>query len=123
MSGKKDRVARIINKSKTGCKLRFPDKTIKEVTWEEFNSTFVIEDLYWAVFNPENKKRHEELEEKLNQLVAYTLMSKKKQDLTIMTTMGTLSQELCKDLQCSLQELIKLVQKRVSIVNPNFFTT
>lgn len=118
-------------------RFRIVKKTNKEVTikigpethtipWEEYDKTFVTVDKFWAVFNEENQKRHEQVEEAVSQAVVHFLAmraaegddSKTQAYLVNALGFGEKMEEIQKLLNCSMLEATQIIQRHLMVMNP-----
>ncbi len=116
----KQKTFRIVNKSKEGVILSI-NKNKMEMTWEEFNNSFVMcEDKLHCTLNEKEKEKLE----KIDRLVDKALIGffganspKGKTDGTYAATnfmmLGSAVNEIAKELGISLKEASDLVQQRI----------
>ena len=116
---------RILNKTNKNVTIKIGDKPIT-VSWEEYDKTFVTVDKFWAVFNEENQKRHEQAEEAISQAVVHFLAmraaegddSKAQAYLVNALGFGQSMEEIQKLLNCSMLEATQIIQRRLMVMNP-----
>lgn len=127
----KQKTFRIVNKSKKGVILSI-NKNKMEMTWEEFNNSFVMcEDKLHCTLN----EREKEKLEKIDRLVDKALVgffgansSKGKTDeayaITNFMKLGSAVNEIAEELEISIAEAADLVQQRVNtakqLLKPHF---
>lgn len=127
----KQKTFRIVNKSKKGVILSI-NKNKMEMTWEEFNNSFVMcEDKLHCTLNEKEKEKLE----KIDRLVDKALVgffgansSKGKTDeayaITNFMKLGSAVNEIAEELEISIAEAADLVQQRVNtakqLLKPHF---
>lgn len=104
---------KIVNKSKTGVKVRIGNQIV-ESTWEEFNKSFKIVDKVYATFNDEMKAKQEKIDAKLDML---TVLARKQVAGTITPAdylmVTKLTEEICELGGFLPVQVIQLVQHRL----------
>lgn len=118
---KKEVRFRILNKNSKGVTIKMGDKTVN-ITWDEFNQTFIMVDKYWAVLNEEMMKQQEEIDDKINQIVVSMLIQNGNSDagtkLTHMAAVGHLITEIQEKYNFTLPMIMQLVRQRLELMNP-----
>jgi hypothetical protein len=114
---------RIINKTNKTVTVKIGPES-HTMSWDEYNKTFVTVDKFWAVFNEENQKIHEEAEEKISDAAATFLMARAVEGkdtskyMTYMLMFGTYIDDIQKLLKCSMLEATQIIRKRLMVLNP-----
>lgn len=116
---------RILNKTNKNVTIKMGDGP-HTMSWDEYNQTFVTEDKFWAVFNEETQKKHDQVEDAISWATVYFLSmraadgnpEKSRDFLTNSLAFGQKMEEIQKLLECSLIEATQLVRKRLMLMNP-----
>ena len=114
---------RILNKTNKTVTIKMGDGK-HTMPWEEYNATFVTEDKFWAVFNEENQKRHDEAEDEINWAVVDFMFMRAHENegghdfLVHSLAFGTRLEKIQKLLNCNLLEATQIIQRRLMMMNP-----
>ena len=116
---------RILNKTAKTVTIKIGDKPTT-VSWDDYNKTFVTVDKFWAEFNEEEQKRHDQAEEALTWAVIHFLAMRtaegnpeKSHDYLVNALgFGKRLEEIQNLLNCTPLEAAQLVQKRLMVMNP-----
>lgn len=92
-----------------------------EMPWHEFNKIFIIKDGIKAYPTDEQKEKADKINDKLNTLCVYVMRSQapnfKSSDaggqLKVMAIIGGLSEEIQKELNCSMMDVMQACRHRI----------
>lgn len=112
---------RILNKTSKTVTVKLQGKPMT-FSWDEFNKKLIVVDKVWAVLNEEEKKKQEEAEDMINQIVVSVLVLKGNSDhsdkLIHLGMIGGLLSKAAELLECSNVEVIQIVRERLMMINP-----
>ena len=116
---------RIVNKTNKTVTIKIGPES-HTISWDEYNKSFVTVDKFWAEFNEEMQKNHEQAEEAISWAVVHFMAmraaegneEKSKDFLTNSLAFGSRMEEIQKLLSCSLLEATQIVRKRLMLMNP-----
>lgn len=118
---------RIIHKSKQGVILDMKEQGKKSMTWEIFNSMFIIVDNVWATFNEETLKKRERFDDLMSELCVAVIMRENNEQkgdtsdfLHNMAIIGSTTEKIQKEFGFSMMQIMQEARKRISILrNPD----
>ena len=116
---------RILNKTAKNVTIKLGDKP-HTVSWDEYNKTFVTVDKFWAEFNEEEQKRHDQAEDAISWAIVHFLAmraaegnpEKTHEYLINSLGFGTRMEEIQKLLNCSMLEATQIIRQRLMVMNP-----
>lgn len=116
---------RILNKTAKTVTIKIGDKPTT-VSWEDYNKTFVTVDKFWAEFNEEEQKRHDQAEDAISWAIVHFLAmraaegnpEKSHEFLINSLGFGTRVEEIQKLLNCSMLEATQIIRQRLMVMNP-----
>ena len=122
--GKKVRF-RILNKTAKTVTIKIGDKPTT-VSWEDYNKTFVTVDKFWAEFNEEEQKRHDQAEDAISWAIVHFLSmraaennpEKSKEYMVNALGFANRMEEVQKLLNCSMLEATQIIRQRLMVMNP-----
>lgn len=116
---------RILNKTAKTVTIKIGDKPTT-VSWDEYNKTFVTVDKFWAEFNEEEQKKHDQAEDAISWAIVHFLAmraaegnSEKSHEFLINSLgFGTRLEEIQKLLNCTPLEAMQIIRQRLMVMNP-----
>ena len=116
---------RILNKTNKDVTVKIGDKPVT-VSWDEYNKTFVTVDKFWAEFNEEEQKRHDQAEDAISWAIVHFLAmraaennpEKSKEYLVNALGFSHRMEEVQKLLNCSMLEATQIIRQRLMVMNP-----
>ena len=108
---------RILNKTAKTVTIKIGDKPTT-VSWDEYNKTFVTVDKFWAEFNEEEQKRHDQAEDAISWAIVHFLAmraaegnpEKSHEYLVNALGFGTKLEEIQKLLNCTPLEVMQIIR-------------
>ena len=116
---------RILNKTAKTVTIKIGDKPTT-VSWEDYNKTFVTVDKFWAEFNEEEQKRHDQAEDAISWAIVHFLAmraaegnpEKSHEFLINSLGFGARLEEVQKLLNCTPLEVMQIIRQRLMVMNP-----
>jgi len=102
---------KIINKSKDTVSIKVNGRILK-YTWEAFNATYRIVDKIYCVMKESARRELEGINGKIDELVTLCMSGDKSDETS--ARIGTLSQEIVKATNSSQEDLMSLVNRRIT---------
>lgn len=122
---------KIINKSKEGVLIRLPKGKTLKISWDEFKSNWIQVEDRMAEMKPEYKAKLDQIDSKLDMLTIQVRRNQvielniskgiataddKGDQLALWYSIGTLTEELSKLLNCTIAEVLQLVGQRLQLL-------